>query len=174
MLVAIAHLFGALLAMIALGVVTLLVATWESKRNTKVEWVEIATRLGVAVESLEDESMTPRVIELISERFSNDRISNRFSDLCGILRTMWSWFGSLLQIATFLGVTWYTITESLSNAVFAWWIFGLGLFFWVIGILFSLSCRFLTGRYPGQAKQVRKAMAAFLRTQRQQSFPPST
>lgn len=174
MLAAIAHLLGALLATIALGVVTLLVAIWESKRNTKVEWVEIATRLGVAVESLEDESITPRLIELISERFSNDRISNRFSDVCGLLRTMWSWFGALLQIATFLGVTWYTMTESLSNAVFARWIFGLGLFFWVIGILFSLSCRVLTGRYPGQAKHVRKAIAAFLSERRQQSFPPIT
>jgi len=171
MLIAIAHLVGALLATAALGVATLFISSWELKRNNKAEWIDVATRLGVAVEDLDDENLVPRVVELTSERFSNDRLSNRLSDLCGLVRTAWAWLGSLLQIGTFLGVAWFTATESLTNAASAWWIFGIGLFFWITGMLFGLSCRVLTGRYPGQAKQARKAMAKFLSTRRLQMSP---
>jgi hypothetical protein len=169
MLIAILHIGGATLATIAFGVIVLFVSSWEIEKNNKAELQDLAIKLGVAVEDLADEKLTSRVIELSSERFSNDRLSNRLSDLCGLLRTAWDCLGSLLQIGTFLGVVWFTITESLANAIFAWWIVGIGLFFWIVGVLFALACRLLTGRYPGQAKQARKATAEFLSIRRKQN-----
>ncbi|MGE8184056.1 MULTISPECIES: hypothetical protein [unclassified Pseudomonas] len=168
MLIAILHIAGAIFGTIALGVIVFLISSWEIERNNRAVMQDLSIRLGVAVEDLSDEKLSPRIVELTSERFSNDRFSNRFSDLCGAVRTVWDWLGSLLQIGTLVGVVWMTVTESLTNAVHAWWIVAIGVFFWIAGVLFALLCRLLTGRYPGQAKKARKGMAEFLSARRNQ------
>lgn len=168
MLIAIFHIVGAMLVTLVFGAIVLFVASWESERNKKVELQNLATKLGVAVEELTDEKFSSKVVELTFERFSDERLSNRLSDFCGFLRAAWDLLGSLLQVGVLLGVVWYTITESITNAIYAWWIVPIGLFFWIAGTLFAFACRLLTGRYPGQAKQTRKAMADFLSTRRKQ------
>lgn len=168
MLIAILHIAGATLATFAFGVIVLFISSWEIERNNKAELQDLAIKLSVAIEDLADEKLASRIMELTSERFSNDRLSNRLSDLCGLARTAWDWLGSLLQMGTFVGVVWFTITESLTNAIFAWWIVAIGLFFWIVGVLFALACRLLTGRYPGQAKMARKAIAEILSERRKQ------
>lgn len=168
MLIAILHIVGAILGTVSLWVFVLFVSSWEIRRNNRAVMEDMSIRLGVAVEDLADESLSPRIVELTSERFSNDRFSNRFSDLCGSVRTIWDWLGSLFQVGVLIGVVWNTFTESLSNAIHAWWIVAIGVFFWIAGVLFALACRLLTGRYPGQAKKARKGIAEFLSTRRRQ------
>lgn len=168
MLIAILHIVGAILGTIAFGVIVLLISSWEIERNNRALLEDLALTLGVAVEDVTDEKHSSKIVALTSERFSNDRFSNRLSDLCGVVRTAWDWLGSLLQIGTFLGILWFTVTESLTNAIYAWWIVAIGVFFWIAGVLFALACRLLTGRYPGQAKKARKGMAEFLNARRKQ------
>lgn len=172
MLIAILHLVGAVVGTIALGVIVLFISSWESQRNNRVGLQELAITMGVAVEDLADETHSSRIVALTSERFSNDRISNRLSDLCGIVQTAWGWFGWLLQIGTFITVVWLSFTESLSNAVYAWCVPAIGVFFFVTSVLFAMVCRLLTGRYPGQAKKVRKTLAVALSAQRKQMTSP--
>lgn len=166
MLIALLHIAGAILGTVAFGVLVLFIASWEIERNNRAYMQDLAIRLGVAVEELTDEKLSSKIVEVTSERFSSDRFSNRLSDLCGGVRTVWVWLGSLLQIGALLGVVWYTATESLTNAIYAWWIVAIGVFFWIAGVFFSLVCRLLTGRYPGQAKKARKGMAEFLSARR--------
>jgi len=118
--------------------------------------------LGVAVEELDNKEMAPKLIQLSSDRFSRELLRNRISDLCGAIRTVWGWLGSLLQLAVILGVAWYTFTDNLNTAVYAWFIVAISLIFWVTSVAFSLTCRLFTGRYPGEAKQARKSVAEFL------------
>lgn len=168
MLIAISHIVGAILGTVASGAIVLFVSSWANERNRRAALEELAITLGVAVEDLADEKLSPRIVALTSDRFSNDRISNRFSDLCGTVQTIWDWFGWLLQIGTFFAVVWFTVTESLANAAYAWWIVAIGVFFFIASVLFALTCRLLTGRYPGQAKKARKVMTDFLNEQRKQ------
>jgi hypothetical protein len=168
MLIAILHITGAIVGVIAFGAIVLLISTWEIERNSRALSQDLAIKLGVAVEDLADEKLTPKIFELTSERFSNDHFSNRLSDLCGVLRTAWGGLGSLLQIVTLVGVIWITVTESVANAVYAWWIVAIAVFFWVVNVLFALACRLLTGSYPGQAKKTRKELAKFLSARRGQ------
>lgn len=168
MLIAILHIVGAVLVTFVFGVIVLFISSWEIERNNRALLQDLAITLGVAVEDVTDEKHSSRIVELTSERFSNDRFGNRLSDLCGVVRTAWDWLGWLLQICTFLGIVWYTVTESLSNAINAWWIVAIGVFFWIAGVLFALTCRLLTGRYPGQAKKARKGVAEFLSARRKQ------
>jgi len=165
MLTAIAHIVGAILATGALGVTALLIGMWHRERFNKSTLQEIATRLGIPVDDFNDEKHIAKAVEFMSERFSTDRFSNRLSDLCGWLQSSWSWLGALLQLGLLVGVIWLTVTDSLENAIYAWGVVAEGLFFWVTGALFAFLCRLLTGRYPGQARQVRKGLAELLNTQ---------
>lgn len=170
MLIAILHIVGAILGTIAFWGIVLFVSSWEIERNKRAMQEDLAINLGVAVEDLTDEKLSSRIIEATYERFSNDHFSNRLSDLFGAVRTAWDWLGSLIQIGTLLGVVWCTITESVTNAIHAWWIVAIGVFFWIAGGLFALTCRLLTGRYPGQAKKARKVMAEFLSARRKHTI----
>lgn len=165
-LVAVGHIGGSIIAVVALEIGLLLFGGWETQRNQRKALENAALALGVTVEELDKEEFRPRLIEFSSARHSTELLRNRVSDLCGALRTVWGWLGSLLQIAILVGVVWYTLTDSLGTAIYAWWIVAVRLFVWLSGAAFSLICKFLTGRYPGEAKQARKALAQFIRDQR--------
>jgi hypothetical protein len=142
---------------------TIFVGAWDAERSQKREVEQTAIKLGVTPELLDTEEMRPQLIKLSSERFSNDLLSNRVSDLCGLLRTIWGWSGSLIQIGIFLGVVWFTVVEGRDNAVGAWSMVAVALFFWLSSVVFYFVCRLFTGRYPGQAKQARKSLAALIK-----------
>jgi hypothetical protein len=164
MVTAIAHIVGAILATVALGMITLLIGMRHREKFSRTTLQEIATRLGIPVTDLDDEKHISKTVEFMSERFSNDRFSNRLSDLCGWLQISWFWLGALLQLGLLVGVIWITVTDSLDNAIYVWGVVAEGLFFWVTGALFTFVCRLLTGRYPGQAKQVRKGLSELVNT----------
>ena len=161
-LIAIAHILGTVIALSALGFPLLFVAAWESKRNDARVLQEIAAKLGVPVTRLEDESLRDRIIKICFERSSNELLRNRLSDLCGVIRTLWGWLGLLVQVGAIGGTIWYTATEDLDNAVYAWAAVGIAIFFCLASVAFSLVCYFLTGRFPGEAKLARKGLTQFL------------
>jgi hypothetical protein len=147
---------------IVLGIAFLFLGSWVDEKVKKQQREEMALMLGVSVTELEKEELIPKIVEVSSERYSSDLLTNRLSDFCGLIRTVWVWFGSLLEIVVLLAVLWYTFTDSKELAIFAWSIVGISLFFWITTVLFSFLCRLFTGRFPGQAKLARKAMSEFL------------
>jgi len=166
MLIAIAHISGAIVATFAFGFVVLALGAWEAERNQKHRLEEMAIAVGVSVEDLGRADLGPRLFEIASQRFTSDRFANRFSDLCGAVRTVWDGLGTLLQVVILIAVVWYTFTDNLQDAILAWSIPVVGVVFWILGVTFALLCRLLTGRYPGEAKQARKVLAEFLKTSR--------
>lgn len=162
MLIAIGHIVGSILTVTAISVLIALFASWEAKRNHRLFLEETATRLGVAVADLDGEEGIRKLIQFSSKRFSSDLLSNRVSDLCGIVRTAWGWLGFLVQAVILVSVVWNVFTGSPDIAVYAWFVAGVALVFWVVSVIFSLLCRLFTGRYPGEARQSRRSMAAFL------------
>jgi hypothetical protein len=165
-LVATGHIAGTIFALVVFGVLLLFVTAWEVERNKRRLLEDAAARLGVTVEELDSEAMISRVVEFSAERSSNELLRNRLSDLCGVIRTLWAWLGSALQVVVLLAVIWFTITQSNNNSVYAWLAFAIAVFFWLVSVGFSLACRLLTGRYPGEAKIARRALTDFLRHQR--------
>jgi len=116
--------------------------------------------LGVPAASLEtDDSLVPRLIQYSSQRFSNELLRNRLSDLCGVLRSAWGWLSNLLQVGVVVYVGWAMFAEGAQNAAYMWLVFAVAMFFWLASVAFSLTCLLLTGRYPGEAKAARKAIA---------------
>jgi hypothetical protein len=165
-IIAIGHIVGSIVVLTLVGFASVLIGAWESERNQKHLLEEASIQLGITVEDFNKEEIAPRIIKFASDRYSTELLRNRLSDLCGSIRTGWGWLGVLLQVAILGGVAWYTFADSLGTAVYAWAIVVIALVFWVVSIAFSFVVRLLTGRYPGQAKQARKAIASFASGQR--------
>ncbi len=164
--IAVAHVLGAIIAVFAFGVAVLTLSAWELKRNQKAAAEEISIALAIPVESLDNAENAPNVVRFTAARFSSDLLRNRLSDLCGLIQVGWEWLGTLLQVGVLIGVIWYSFTDSAQNAVHAWWVVGIAIFFWITSVAFGFACKLVTGRYPGQAKQARKELAEYVRNQR--------
>lgn len=139
-----------------------MLADWETERNRRAALTEMAIALGLSVDQLDDAENQERVIQFVAARASSELFRNRLSDLCGLIQTGWNWLGMLLQVGVILGVIWYTISDDLSDAIHAWWIVAIAVFFGIMSTMFSLLCKLLTGRFPGQSRQSRKMLAELL------------
>ena len=158
---AIVHFVGAFGASAALAFFVIWLDEWAQKRQKK-RWLQGASlALGIPVSMLETEgSRVPGLLEYAAQRFSNELLSNRLSDLCGALRTVWDWLSGLLQVGIVVMVLWLMFTDGAKSAVGFWLAPVVALFFWLASAAFSLTCLVLTGSYPGQAKAARKEIAA--------------
>lgn len=159
LLIAIGHIAGSLVMLLVLGFVTALIGSWEVERNSKRFQEEISIELGIPVDKLGEEAALPQVVRHSSERFSNELLRNRLSDLCGVVRTAWGWVGSIVQVCVLSGTVWYAFTDDLEIAAYAWFMLPIALFFYIVSVVFSFLCVLLTGRFPGQAKLARKSLA---------------
>jgi phosphotransferase system glucose/maltose/N-acetylglucosamine-specific IIC component len=82
---------------------------------------------------------------------------------------MWEWLGSIIQIGTFISVCWFTFTDNITTAAYAWFIPLTAVVFWLCSVIFTFVCRLVTGRYPGEAKQARKSATEFLSSESKSS-----
>lgn len=162
-LIAIAHILGSIIALLVFGFVVMLIGGWEADRIQKQVAEEASVALGISVEDLDKEENARKLLKLSSEKFSSELFKNRLSDLCGLIRTVWGWLSNIVQAVVLIGVLWYTVTDSAGNAVYAWFLVGISFFSWLISVIFSLMCKLLTGRYPGQAKAARKIAAEWVK-----------
>ena len=121
-------------------------------------------------EDLDKEEADPKFIEMLAKRFSSDVFANRIADFCGLIRTCWAWLGFFIEVLVFIGVVWFTISEDLEIAAWAWSIFGISIFFWLAGIIFSYACKLFVGRYPGEPKQARKNLSDHLESLRERKY----
>jgi hypothetical protein len=164
-LIAIGHILGAFVGLIMFGLAVLALAAWEAEKIRKTALEELSVEIGIPVSDLEKPEHQPALLRFLSSRFSSELLRNRLSDLCGWIRLGWGWIGLLCQAALFLWVIYLTVTDDLSNSVSAWWVIAVALFFWITSAVFALVCKLLTGRFPGQAREARKSLAAAVANQ---------
>lgn len=157
-LIAVFHLVGAVVGLLALSFLAVLAVTWEKQRNAKRAVEAIALKLGVTVEQLESDGMHAKVMQVLADRFDDELLRNRLSDLCGWVRTGWEWLVALAQFGLIVGVAWAAFSDDLGNAVYAWLVIPMTLLAILVAVTFSLVCKLLTGRYPGEARAGRKSM----------------
>jgi hypothetical protein len=168
MLIAIAHIVGAVVAVFVFGFAVLAVGAWEQERNRKAAVQEASIALGISPDELDNPDNAESVIRFSSDRFSSELFRNRLSDLFGYVSTVWGWLGTALQVAVLGGVIWYSFSDS-QVAIYAWWVLAIAVIFWVTSVLFALICKLLTGRYPGQARQARKMLGKLLEARKSTS-----
>lgn len=166
MLYAIAHIFGAVIVTTALAVVKMFTALRLEKRAGLVETQNLSIQLGIPIDDMGDAANENLILDAMSKRFSSDLLSNRLSDLCGLLLSAWAWGGLLLQTGVFITVIWRTAAVSTENVEFVWLLTAISLLLWISSAIFSFVCRLLTGRYPGQAKLARKELLNLLNKKR--------
>ena len=155
--IAIAHISGAVFALLVFGVLCIALDLWAGQRYRQRLVEDFALRIGVSVEEVESDTYWPRCEQLLAERWSSELLGNRIADACGIVRTLWNCIDWLTTAGILAATVWFTAEEN-SNALFAWAAPAATVFFAATRMLFSSACRILTGRYPGEPSKGRAAV----------------
>jgi hypothetical protein len=157
-LIGFAHIIGSIITYLMFGYVLMLMNTWSQDQALKqiAEEVSVTSGIKINVEDLDKEEHAPTLMKFYTEKFSSELFKNKMSDFFGVIRTLWSWQSTIVQFLILTIVIWYTITNSIDNAVYAWLLVGFSIFSWVINVFVTQSCKILTGRSPGEAKAGRK------------------
>jgi hypothetical protein len=92
------HYFGAIALSVAIGIGWFWLGAWEEDRSRKRSLQELALALGVSVEELHDDRMTPKILDFFRARFSDELFQNRLADLIGVLLTIWRWTGAAIEV----------------------------------------------------------------------------
>lgn len=160
---AVLHILGSIVALIVIGFAAILVAGWMQTGMEERHKTELSLNLGIPIDELEDDSHSREIIKYSAEKFSEEHFVNRFSDLCGTVVTIWGWFSSICQIGILGTVIWFTVKDGTDNAIYSWLLVALALVMGIIQSAFSFLCKLITGRFPGQAKRVRKFIGEWVR-----------
>lgn len=152
------HITGAFVVLSLFEIGTLLLANYQMQKGQKQVLLEISSTLGVTIEDLNNKELAPKITAFFLQKFNNDHFGNRLSDLLGHLLTIWKVLGAFIQWGFLIYVVWQTVINSYSFAVYAWFVIPIAVFIWIVSYFFSVLCWLITGRYPGQAKAVRKAV----------------
>jgi hypothetical protein len=160
-LVAIAHLIGAVLAYFVLGIAAGMGWVLWQQRIRQKSYEELSGRFNIPASQVqsEDDENSPRMLQYFAERSSSELLRNRLSDFCGVLLVAWNILGLVATLGWFLLIAWSTFTENKNDANQVWWLFAINLVFVLIAIAFWGICRLLFGRYPGEARRLRKYLA---------------
>jgi hypothetical protein len=106
-LIALAHIAGAVIVLIACWVGMYMIANWDGERCRKAGRYEASIALGIPVEELDTTENESKMYQYAAARFSSDLLRNRLSDLCGWMQVAWGCLGALLQVCALLAVIWY-------------------------------------------------------------------
>jgi hypothetical protein len=158
MITALAHLLGAIIFLLCFYAAALYLRIRQTERGKMRILNEVALKIGLPIASFSEDAIRPKVMQFAADRWSNELMKNRFSDLCGVVLTGWGWLGLTLQIGMLSWALWLTFFESYRQAPTIWFALAIAVFFWGIGFVFSFLCFVLTGRHPGEARQARKEM----------------
>lgn len=158
--ISVINIVGALVAYAGTSLLIFWITGWFSERSQYSELEDISLKLGIPLAELKNDEKIQvyykEIMKYSASRYSSELFINRFSDFCGDIRTLWNWVGRLAIASLFLLCVFHTYSDDLDHSSKAWLIIPLLLFFWIINVFFSITCRLLTGRFPGQAKIARK------------------
>ncbi len=158
-MVATAHIVGALVALFVLSTLLFLFGAWLDKLRAQRVMEQASLDLGVPQSELMSPAFEQKLIRYFGARYSDDLLKNRISDLVGFLLGAFNWIVLLLELAVLGFVVWFTFTEDQGNAIYAWLILPISIAAFIVALCVHFVCKLLTGRYPGQAKHVRKILA---------------
>jgi len=161
-LIASVHIIGSIIVWLVFAQLRVFVDLSELEKTQTLLVEEISATLGIDVDDFDLKKHAQKILKLSNEKFSNELFKNRFSDFCGVIRTVLKQLMNIIQALVIVTVLWYTATDSTENAVYAWLLVGISIFSLMASVIFSLTCQFLTGRHPGQAKWAREAIPTWM------------
>jgi hypothetical protein len=150
------HVFGAFFISIFLGLGMQWFAEWERRRNEKIAASEAAIALNIPISQIDEPENQEGLTAYAIQKSSPELLANRLSDFCGLIQYLAVVVWWILQTIIFVTAAYLGFTESADQAAFAWLVPVFSIVVWIVLIMLGYTCKIITGRYPGQAKMMRK------------------
>ncbi len=161
-IIAIGHIIGAIVVHQIIALPFLFIDQWLRKLSQNKLSQEISIKLGIPISELDNKEHQERIIQYRAEKCSPELLRNRLADLWYWIEIGLAWIGLILLVCFLLGVIWFTITDNLSNAVYAWFIIAAWFLLWMSAHISSYACELITGRKPGEPSQTRKHLSEII------------
>jgi hypothetical protein len=158
-MIAVLHILGALVSLLAISTPLFFLGFWIDQRNAERGLQDATVDLGRPLSEFDSPEFAPELLRYLGAKYSDDLIKNRLSDFLGSVLTAFNWLLVLIQLVVVGSVAWYSFTENQTYAVYAWFVLLIPVFGLIISLCVSVLCKLVTGRFPGQAKQARKILA---------------
>lgn len=156
--IATVNIVGALIVVSLLGMLWAIVAGWINRREKDAIERDMSLDLDLKMGAPPNDETVSMTRKWMAERYSSELFRNRFSDVCGWIRLAWDSLTGLVILAIFATVLWETVTSDAADAKAVWLVVPVWAALAAPSLAFSMTCKFITGRYPGQARSVRKEL----------------
>ena len=140
-LIGIGHITGSIIIYLIFGYVLMLINIWEQEKTTRqtAQEVSVTSGINISATDLNKEEYVPTLMKFYTEKFNPELFKNRMSDFFGIIITLWGWQAILVQALILVIVLWYTVTDNINNAIYAWLIVGFSVLSWFVNIFISFA-----------------------------------
>ena len=154
------HVLGALALAGCLYYSSLILGSRWGERVEQRTYNDFSIALGVPVSALKRGEHAAEFVEHLSGRYSNDLLRNRLSDLWDTTLLVCDLLCHLVLVMAAGAVLWAIAVDGREWARGMWAVPAVFAAFKCIEAVMNAMCMALTGRYPGEAKRWRKALAA--------------
>lgn len=160
MVFALVHIVGALALAGCLYYSTLILGSKWAERVERRTYDDFSIALGVPVSALKRGKHAAEFVGHLSERYSNDLLSNRLSDLWDTALLVYDLLCHLVLVVAAGALLWAIAVDGREWAKGMWAVPAVFVAFKCLEAVMTAMCMALTGRYPGEAKLWRKALAS--------------
>lgn len=165
--IAIAHILGSVIALIAMSIGLVSVESWSEKKELKAATEDAALSLGIPLMDLDNIKHTDAIVEHYQCKYTSERFTNRVADSIGVILSIWGWLGVVAKIC-FLGfIVFIVIGHSLDSAIYAWMNLVIYLVFYISGFVVAVVTKVVLGRYPSEPKRSRVLLSDYIERQRE-------
>lgn len=160
-IIATAHIVGSFVVSVLFLITKQNLASKFDTKSKRKAQNEMCLDLGISFTNEDLKNNQEKILNYLRLRYSSDLLTNRISDLCGTVLKITSFIMAIIEIITILSVLYYTVFESVDCSVFAWLLVGFHVAYTIFYLSFIAACKFLTNRYPNQARRSREMLFNF-------------
>ena len=156
MIIAALHITGTIIVLFLIFLIAgiLFQVKWGYKRLDTI--LELAAfENGVRLEDMFNRDHNTQICGYLYTKYSPDKFANRISDMFRPILILIDYVSYIMQTAVILMTTWFTLTDDLETAKFAWLAVLVALIFIIIHRLIFWLCYLITGRTAGEAQSMR-------------------
>lgn len=159
MLIAVLHLLGTLGALVAILLLRGFVDGHLSRKRMERIIGSASTKLNAPREAVATDQYRTELSTYLAERYDENRIANRISDLGRPALIALEFIGYTVQLVIVTVAGWFALTDDPGHAPLAWLAVVAAIGFWLLNVVASGVLFLATGRSAGEARDARSLSA---------------
>lgn len=163
MMIALLHVFGTIVILFLIIIISGTLDGNRSRKKMNGVMERAAIEMGFRKKDVFDGKHDIELARYLFERYSTDKLVNRFSDIFSPILVAIEIISFLVQFGFVVLIAWLAFTDNIDLSKNVWIAVPIALLFLVLNQLLVLFCYFSTGRAPGEARGARNIASSLIK-----------